>query len=106
MDNLIIYHHNSPRCAIHKQAFFFLLLRKSEVFFSPTLRNFVTPCPHALPCLIYLKNEEEKKEKKKVILPSEKEESQTLARAPILLSNAYNESRYLSLHHGRIQECK
>jgi hypothetical protein len=39
-------------------------------------------------------------------LPSEKEESLTLARALILSSNAHNESSYLSFHHGRIQECK
>ena len=39
-------------------------------------------------------------------LPSEKDESQTLARALILSLNAHNESSYLSPHHGRIQECK
>jgi hypothetical protein len=37
---------------------------------------------------------------------TKKEGSQTLARALILSSNAHNESSYLSLHHGRIQECK
>ena len=35
----------------------------------------------------------------------EKAESQTLTRSLILSSNAHNESSYLSLHHGRIQEC-
>ena len=83
-DNSIIYYQNSPWHVIHKQAFFFLLLRKSAVFFAPTLCNFVTPCPHALPCASYFKNEEEKK-KNEAFLPSEKEESQTLARALISL---------------------
>ena len=105
MDNSIIQHHNSPSCDIHKQAFFFLLLRKSTVFFALIICNFITPCPHALPCMLYLNNEEEKK-KNEGFLSNEKEERHTLVRALILSSNPHNESSYLSLHHGRIQECK
>jgi hypothetical protein len=63
------------------------------VFFALTLYNFVTPS-HALPCLLYLKNEEEKK-KNEALLPSEKEENQTLAGTLIFSSNAHNESSYL-----------
>ena len=47
-----------------------------------------------------------KKLKKLKILPSEKEESQTLVRALILSSNVHNKSSYLSFHHERIQEYK
>jgi hypothetical protein len=65
------------------------------VFFAPTLRKFVILCPHALPCVLYLKNEEEK-QKNEGILPSEMEESQTLLRALIFFSNAHNESSYLT----------
>ena len=65
------------------------------VFFALTLHNFVTPCPHALSRVLYLKNEEEKK-KNEGFLSCEKEESQTLARALILSSNAHNESSFVS----------
>jgi hypothetical protein len=36
--------------------------------FTPTLRNFVASCPHAFPCVLYLKNEEEKRKKNEGIL--------------------------------------
>ena len=97
----------SPKFTLmcHSQAsILFFLLRKSTVFFIQRLRNFVTPYPRALPCMLYLKNKEEKKNE--TFLPSEKEESQTLVRALIFSPNAHNESSYLSLHHVRIQECK
>ena len=105
VDNSLIHHQNSPWYDIYKQAFFILLLRKSAVTSASALRNFVTPCPHALLCVFYLKNEE-KNIKNEAFLLSEKEESQTLIRALILSSNTHNESRYLSLHHGRIRESK
>ena len=65
------------------------------MFFAPILHNFVTPRPHTLPYVLYLKNDEENK-KNEEFLPSEKEENQTLVRALILSSNAHNESSYLT----------
>ena len=90
----------------HSQASILLLVALHiHGVLAPTFRNFVTSYPHAFPCVLHLKNEEGKK-KNEAFLPSEKEESQTLTRALILSSNAHNEASYLSLHHGRIQECK
>ena len=109
----IIHHHNWPWSVIDKQTTFFLLLRKFAVWqgliiiswLAPTLCNFISLCPYAFFCVLYLKNEEEKS-KNKAFLPSEKEESQTLANALILSSDTYNEYNYLSLHHRIIQDCK
>jgi hypothetical protein len=75
------------------------------VFSAPQLQKFVAPCLHALPSALNLKNEEENI-KNEAFLPSEKEKSRTLIIALNLSSNTHNKSSYLSLHHGRIQECK
>lgn len=60
--------------------------------------NFGTSYLHALPCVLYLKNEEEHIQTEG-FLPSQKEESEILAKALIIASNAYNESNYLTLPH-------
>ena len=82
---------------MHKQVFVFLLLSQFAVHLAPTFHNFVAFFPHSLSCVLCL---QELRKKNEALLPNEKEKSQTLARALFLSSNAYNESNYLSLHHG------
>jgi hypothetical protein len=98
----------SPQCTLmwHSKAnIFFLLFRKFTVCFAPTICNFVTRL-HALPCALHLKIIIKTKQKIKGLLPSDKEENQTLARSLILSSNAHDKSSYLPFHHGKVQECK
>lgn len=90
----MIFHHNWPWCAIHMQIFF-LLFWQPWCFCTWRLCNFVIPCPHALFCVLYLKNEEEKR--KNEAFSSEKEEPNP-TRALIFYLIAYNESSYLQHH--------
>lgn len=75
------------------------MVRKPTVFLVLIFGNFGTLYLHTLPCVLYLKNEEENIKNERY-LPSEKEESQTLAKALIFASNAHNESDYLTLPHA------
>ena len=68
---------------------FFLLLQQSAAFITSIFWNLVAPCPHTTLCALISRITKKRKEKKQ-LLPSEKEESQTLVRALILILNAYN----------------
>lgn len=85
---------------------FFLVastIRGFLCFKTPKLRRSLLPR-----VLLRVKSQESRKNKKnnEEFLPSEKEKSETLTRALILSSNAYNKSNFLSHHHWRIQLCK
>ena len=101
MNNTLIHHHNSPWCDIHKQAFFFLLLCKFMVFFTPQLRHSLFS--HLL--LRVISQEWRRNEEKWRIFAKWEERESNPCKSSNISSNAHNESSYLSLHYRRIQEC-